>query len=162
MPLLTGEPVAGAGAETTVSTGVLDGVVVSFSGALEASASRRQALKRLVTTHGGRIVYILSKQVPLRFPSSWPGRGFKVALLARWCQVTHLVVGEEDVDELLRQQQQDQLVDSRVRKAQELGLQVVSDRWLLDSAAARTLLDDIPYIPLVPRVSCRVVGRVVR
>ena len=69
--------------------------------------------------------------------------------------MTHLVVGEEDVDELLRQQQQDQLVDSRVRKAQELGLQVVSDRWPLDSAAARTLLDDIPYIPLVPRVSCR-------
>jgi hypothetical protein len=72
-----------------------------------------------------------------------------------------LVVGEEDVDELLRQQQQDHLVDSRVRKAQELGLQVVSDRWLLDSAAARTLLDDIPYIPLVSRVSCRWSCRVV-
>ena len=73
MPLLTGEPVAGAGAETTST--VLDGVVVSYSGALEASASRRQALKRLVTTHGGRIVYILSKQVPLRFPSPFLGLG---------------------------------------------------------------------------------------
>jgi hypothetical protein len=130
--------------------------VVSFSGALEASAGRRQALKRLVTTHGGRIVYILSKQVPLRFPTPFPV-GWALRWRS-WYQVTHLVVGEEDVDELLRQQQQDQLVDSRVRKAQELGLQVVSDRWLLDSVAARTLLDDIPYSPLVSRVSCRVVS----
>lgn len=56
--------------------------------------------------------------------------------------MTHLVVGGEDVDELLRLQQQDQVVDSRVRKAQELGLQVVSDRWLLDFVATCSLLDD--------------------
>lgn len=67
MPLLTGEPVAGAGAETPST--VLGGVVVAFSGALEASAGRRQALKRLVTTRGGRIVYILSKQVLTTSPS---------------------------------------------------------------------------------------------
>jgi type III secretion system FlhB-like substrate exporter len=45
---------------------------------------------------------------------------------------------------MLRQQHED-VVDSRVRTAQEAGVHVVSDRWLLESVAARTLLDDIPY-----------------
>jgi hypothetical protein len=103
---------------------MLGGLVVAFAGALEASASRRKALKGLVTDHGGRVVYILSARA---------GQ-----------QVTHLVVGEEDVEDMLRQQHEG-VVDSRVRTAQEAGVHVVSDRWLLESVAARTLLDDIPY-----------------